>query len=168
MVDESQYAEFASARWMTLVRTGVLLGCTVHEAEDMAQAALEKCFVAWARVVRAEDQDAYVSKILLNTVRASRRRRWWGETPTAEVPDAAVPDATEHVAVELATRRALGRLSLPQREVVVLRYFLHLTEAQIADALAIAPGTVKSRLSRALARLAADADLNELRDGTAT
>ena len=39
-----------------------------------------------------------------------------------------------------------------QRAVVVLRYFAHLTEQQTASVLGIAPGTVKSRLSRALAR----------------
>ncbi len=45
------------------------------------------------------------------------------------------------------------RLSRPDREIIYLRYFLELSEAETAQALAIAPGTVKSRLHRALARL---------------
>ena len=57
------------------------------------------------------------------------------------------------------------RLPLPQRQAVVLRYYLHLTEQQIADASGVAAGTVKSRLSRALATLAGDPDLAILREG---
>jgi RNA polymerase sigma-70 factor (ECF subfamily) len=49
---------------------------------------------------------------------------------------------------------ALDRLAVDQRAVVVLRYYLDWSEARTAAALGIAPGTVKSRLSRALDRLA--------------
>ncbi len=49
---------------------------------------------------------------------------------------------------------ALGHLSVEHRTVVVGRYYLDWSEAQLADALDIAPGTVKSRLSRALKQLA--------------
>ena len=50
----------------------------------------------------------------------------------------------------------------------MLRYYAHLGEQQIASALKIAPGTVKSRLSRALAQLSTDLDLSELRGGRAS
>ena len=49
---------------------------------------------------------------------------------------------------------------------VVLRHYLHLSERQIAEALGVPEGTVKSRLSRAHQRLAADPNLTDLRDGT--
>jgi DNA-directed RNA polymerase specialized sigma24 family protein len=80
------------------------------------------------------------------------------------VPDGSGADPTGPIAGRLAVESALGRLSPGQRAVVVLRYWSNLSELEIADALGIAPGTVKSRLSRALSRLAADGDLAELED----
>jgi RNA polymerase sigma factor (sigma-70 family) len=64
-----------------------------------------------------------------------------------------------------AVHRALETLSKPNRDVVVLRYFVQLTEAQTAAVLGIAPGTVKSRLSRALARLADNHHLQDASGG---
>lgn len=65
-----------------------------------------------------------------------------------------------------AIHRALGELSKVNREVVVLRYYAHLSERQTAEVLGIAPGTVKSRLSRALDRLADNNHLSDLAEGT--
>jgi RNA polymerase sigma factor (sigma-70 family) len=59
--------------------------------------------------------------------------------------------------------RALDRLSRDQRTAVVLRYYAHLSEQQMASVLGVASGTVKSRLSRAVRALAQDPDLAELR-----
>ena len=163
--DEREFEEYAAARWRHLVHAGVLLGCSPHEAEDLAQTTLLRCYLAWARVQRADSRDAYVATVLVNGFRASRRRRWWGERPTDRLPDTAVADADSDlcsVAGIDAVERALGRLVAGQREVVVLRYWSHLSEQQIAEALGIAPGTVKSRLSRALDRLASDIDITAL------
>ena len=70
--------------------------------------------------------------------------------------------ATDAVA-DLATRevvlRALARLTLRERLVLVLRFYLDLSELEIASELKIAPGTVKSAASRALAKLRSDAEL---------
>lgn len=161
-MDEQAYAEFASAHWMRLVRSAVLLGASVHEAEDLAQTTLLQCHLAWRKVQAADNRDAYVSRILLNALRASKRRRWWGERPSSRLPDSGVPDRSDDVAAELTIRAALGRLSQGQREVVVLRFYVMLTEQQMAEVLSIAPGTVKSRLSRAMERLAEDSDLDDL------
>ena len=81
---------------------------------------------------------------------------------TEELTDAAVADAAEATALADAVHRAMLSLSKEQREVVVLRYFVQLSEAQTAAALGIRPGTVKSRLSRSLARLSVDQHLVEL------
>ena len=62
-----------------------------------------------------------------------------------------------------AVRRSLDRLSPDQRTAVVLRYYAHLSEQQMAHVLGVAPGTVKSRLSRALRLLADDPHLSDLR-----
>ncbi len=61
--------------------------------------------------------------------------------------------------------RFLGALPEAQRQAIVLRYYLHLTEQQIADVAGVAPGTVKSRISRAMTALAASPGLLALREG---
>ena len=158
---DEEYTEYARARWTALVHSAMLLGAGVAEAEDVAQTTLVKCYVAWPKVVRADDRDAYVARVLVNAFRAGRRRRWTGERPTEHLPDARAGDRTSEVDGVDAVDRALGGLSADHREVVVLRYYLHLNEQQIAEALGVPPGTVKSRLSRALARLAESPHLND-------
>lgn len=167
MDHDADFSEYAAARWRTLVRTGVLLGCDVAEAEDLAQQTLLRCYLKWGSVERAVDRDAYVARIQLNLLRQSRRRRWWGERASEELPERATEDATARVDDADALTRALRRLPEAQRQAVVLRHYLHLTEQQTAEATGVAPGTVKSRLSRALATLAANPDLAVLREGRA-
>jgi DNA-directed RNA polymerase specialized sigma24 family protein len=89
---DEEFAEYATMRWMSLVRAAVLLGCSPADAEDLAQTALLRSYQAWDKVARARDRDAYTYTVLVNCLRDSRRRRWHGETPTAAVPDVAQPD----------------------------------------------------------------------------
>ncbi len=162
MDHDADYSAFAGARWASLVRSAVFLGCNLEEAHDLAQATLLRCYTAWRKVERAQDRDAYVYTILLNCHRDSRRRRWWGEQPSAALPERATDgDLAESVAVADAVHRALADLTPVHREVVVLRFYAHLSEQQTAEVLGIAPGTVKSRVSRALAKLASNAHLTE-------
>lgn len=165
MDHDTEFSDYAAARWRTLVRTGVLLGCPVVDAEDLAQQTLLRCYLKWASVERAADRDAYVARLQLNLLRQSRRRRWWGERPSDELPERASADATSRVDDADALTRALRQLPPAQRQTVVLRHYLHLTEPQIAQATGVARGTVKSRLSRAMATLAANPDLAVLREG---
>jgi RNA polymerase sigma-70 factor (sigma-E family) len=161
---DEEFAEFAAARWARLVRSAVLLGCSPAEAEDLAQTALVRCYVAWPRVTAARDRDAYAYRILLNCHRDSRRRHWWRERPTEELPETPSADRTGTSDVVVDVERALSRLSTPAREAVVLRYFMHLSEQEMAAVLGVAPGTVKSRLSRALAELSRDDSLADGRN----
>ena len=150
---DQEFTEYVGTRWPRLVRSAVLLGCSPVEAEDVVQTALTRCLVHWRRVQRADDRDAYVHRILVNTFVSSRRRRWTREEATSDLPE--LPGADHTVAVDDA--------DADQRTAVVLRYYAHLTEQQMAVVLGVAPGTVKSRLSRALRVLAADSNLAELR-----
>lgn len=160
---EDDFTEYVASRWPRLVRSAVLLGCSPAEAEDVAQSALVRCLVHWKRVMGADDRDAYVHQVLINTFVSSRRRRWHGERPVAAVPDAKAPDAYGSVEVTDVVMHALDRLATDQRVAVVLRYYLHMTEAQMAEVLDVRPGTVKSRLARALAALGTDTELADLR-----
>ena len=161
----AEFGDYVAARWPRLVRAAVLLGCSPHEAEDVTQTALTRCLVKWGQVRRADDRDAYVYRVLVNTFTDARRRRWTGERPTDELPDTHrghAVDETEQVAVRDSVERAMARLSEDQRIAVVLRYYLNLTEVQMAETLRVAPGTVKSRLSRALAAMAVDPVLTDM------
>jgi RNA polymerase sigma factor (sigma-70 family) len=87
----------------------------------------------------------------------SRKRRWWGERPTASPPEPEPgDDLAEHAAISASVLSALARLSPEHREVLVLRFFADLSELQTSEALGIPAGTVKSRVSRALGQFAAD------------
>jgi RNA polymerase sigma-70 factor (sigma-E family) len=166
MEHDGDFSAYASARWATLVRSAVFLGCTVEEAHDLVQMTLLRCYTSWRKVEKAANRDAYVYRILLNLHRDNRRRRWWGERATDTLPDRPGDGvATDSVDVADAVHRALGDLSKAHRDVVVLRYYANLGEKETADALGIAPGTVKSRLSRALAQLAANAHLSDVAEG---
>lgn len=169
MEHEAEYAAFVAERWTTLLRTAVFLGASPHEAEDLAQATLLLCYRKWDRVRAADDRDGYVYRMLLNVLRSDRRSAWWrhrsGQGVDASAT-ASVADATEATAIADAVHRAMLGLSREQREVVVLRYFVQLSEAQTAAVLGIRPGTVKSRLSRSLARLSTDHHLLDLAGDT--
>ena len=151
-----EFDEFVAARRTALVRSVVLLGCPESDVEDVVQTTLLRCFRHWRRVQRADRPDAYIYRVLVNTLRDAHARRWRGETPTADLPEAAIdPDH----ATGLAVRAALAQMPREQREVLVLRYYADLSESDIASVLGVAPGRVKSGAARALTALAADENL---------
>ena len=152
-MEDDGFAEYVAARWTSLVRSLVVLGCESHEAEDVAQTALVRCYAAWGRVRAADDVDAYVYRVLLNVWAKSRRRRWWGERPTKSLPEAVAADGVEVVMLRADIDRALSGLVAEHREVLVLRYIADLTERQVAEVLGVPVGTVKSRTARAIANV---------------
>jgi RNA polymerase sigma-70 factor (sigma-E family) len=159
MDNDSDFAQYASARWQILLRSAVLLGCSLHEAEDLAQVTLMRCYLSWSKVTHATNRDAYVSRVMVNAHRDAHRRRWRRERPMADVPQVTVEDPTTAADGVDAVQRAMAGLSEKHREIVVLRFYLQLSERETADALGIPPGTVKSRLSRALHLLAISGEL---------
>jgi RNA polymerase sigma-70 factor (sigma-E family) len=163
---DQEFSQYVGARWASLVRSAALLGCAPDDAEDIVQTALTRCYLAWSKVRDADNRDAYVYRVLVNTVRDSVRRHWRRERPTESPPDVVESAQTDRVDVADAIERALGGLSHAHRDVVVLRYFAHLGERETALALKIPAGTVKSRLSRALSELSDNEHLTDLMDGT--
>ena len=155
-LDDEDFADFVEARWAVLVRTARHLGCDVSAAEDLAQTTLVRAYRKWGKVAAARDPDAYVYGILVNALRKSWRRRWTAEHPT-DTPDLDVVHEQDHadrVSTRVALDTALAELSQEQRSVLVLRYFADLSEGQVATALGVPVGTVKSRAARGLERLA--------------
>ena len=159
------FTQFVEVRQRGLLRTAWLLTGDWALAEDLAQTALARSWPRWERIRRRDDPEIYVRRVMVNTWASWSRRRWRGERPSGTVPDGQGPgDMAPEVAVRMAVRAALGSLTARQRAVLVLRVFDDLSEAQVAQVLGCAVGTVKSTMARALARLREDPRLAELMD----
>jgi RNA polymerase sigma-70 factor (sigma-E family) len=154
---DEEFTSFVAARWSALVRSAIFLGCSQPDAEDAAQTALVSCYQSWDKVRAADRPDAYAYKVLLHALARSRRRRWHGERPTANIPEPSAPDASAISDARADLARVLARLSPQHREILVLRFVADLTEHQVVEVLGVPLGTVKSRASRALAAVDADA-----------
>jgi len=152
-MSRDDFDAFAAGAVMRLYRTAYLVVGDHHQAEDLAQDVLARVYVAWPRI--SGDPHGYAYRALANAV--ANQRRWRGRHP--ERPLNAIEEGTELASWEdgvLAHDEVVTALrSLPprQRVVVVLRYYVDLTEAQTAQALNVSVGTVKSQHSRALAHL---------------
>lgn len=155
-----EFSEYVAARRPSLVRATVLMGCPQPDAEDVVQSALLRCFRSWRRVVGADQPEAYVYRVLVNTLNDARSRRWNGELPTETLPEAPTEEADPTTG--MGVRRALAAMTPEHRQVLVLRYYADLSERETADALRLPAGTVKSRTARALAALAAHDDVRSL------
>ncbi len=131
------------------------------DAEDLVQAALASTYLAWDRINDHASLDAYVRRAMINTHISWWRRRKLDEFPTDELPDQAVADHARDRDLAEVVRRALDRLPRRMRAAVMLRYFEDMTEPEIAALLGVSLGTVKSTVSRAVARLRADTELGE-------
>ena len=157
------FAQFVEARQRALQRTAWLLTGDWALAEDLVQTALVRSWPRWERIHRRDDPEIYVRRAMVNSWASWRRRRWWGERATDAVPDVqAVGDLAAEVALRVTVQGALRSLTARQRAVLVLRVFDDLSEAQVAHMLGSPLGTVKSALSRALAKLREDPRLAEL------
>ena len=152
--DEDRFAEFVRAHTASLFRTAYLLTGDYQRAEDVLQAALVRVYQHWPRVDAMDQPAGYARKVVVN-----QSLSWWRKRSSHESPmnlreepawNGRMDDVAEHERVWQAV------LSLPrrQRAVTVLRYYEDMSEAQIAETLAMAPGTVKSHSHAAVRRLA--------------
>jgi RNA polymerase sigma-70 factor (sigma-E family) len=160
---DSEFTEFMLGRWPALVRFGYGLTGDLGLAEDLAQTALTRACASWPRVRRADDPDAYIRKIMINSNRSRFRGRRVAEHLTDSLPESlsGAPAGDPAGARDDRAELMAALMSLPdgQRAVVVLRYWLDLTEAQTAASLGCSVGNVKSQASRALAKLRLNTDL---------
>ena len=104
-------------------------------------------------------------RVMVNTWSTWHRRRWRAEVPSGVLTDfPAAGDLAADVATRVAVRQVLAALTERQRAVIVLRLFDDLPEAQVAQILGCAVGTVKATMSQALDRLRSDPHLADLMD----
>ena len=172
-LDEAELVERARRgdlpAWETIVRThqgiafrtAYLLAGSAADAEEAAQDAFVKAYRALGRFRRGAPLRPWLLRIVANEAR--NRRRSAGRRDALALRAAAEHrpgDAVPSPEAALLSREsqeqllaAVERLSDEHRDAIVCRYLLDLSEEETAAALRIRRGTVKSRLSRALARL---------------
>jgi RNA polymerase sigma-70 factor (sigma-E family) len=142
---------------MGMVRLAILLVDDVASAEDVVQEAFTGLYRHWSNLRDRAAAIGYLRTAVVNGSRSMLRRR---RTARAYVPpDAGTARSAESLAMMSAEHRAvvaaLADLPARQREVLVLRYYGGLSEAEIAEATGLSKGTVKSTASRAIAKLTA-------------
>jgi RNA polymerase sigma factor (sigma-70 family) len=159
--DESAYAELVTRYQALAARTAYVITGSDADAEDAAQEGFVKAYYALDRFRAGAPFRPWLLRIVANE--AINRRKAVGRRPTVGLSVTedrpSVDTALSPEGAALATERrdlvlgALRRMKEEDRLVVAYRYFFDLSEAEMADALGVARGTVKSRLSRALGRL---------------
>jgi RNA polymerase sigma-70 factor (sigma-E family) len=140
-----------------LVRLAVMLVGDRPTAEDVVQDVFARLHARRDRPGPSGDQLAYVRACVLNGCRSAlRRRAGLRRLPGSRAPAPELPhESAEHEVIQAEGRRqVLAALPRRRREVLVLRYYLGLREAEIAAVLGITPGTVKSTAARGLGALA--------------
>jgi RNA polymerase sigma-70 factor (sigma-E family) len=148
----TDFGEFVEASLPGLLRYGHALTGNPHDAADLVQTVLEKIGSRWTHIQRITgDPLAYIRRSMANA-HVSRWRRTRRENLVAEMPDTqpfSPADPFEHEPLWQALRNLPPR----QRAVMVLRYYEGLSEVEIATALSVSRGTVKSQASKAIASL---------------
>lgn len=159
--DRDAYAELVTRYEALAARTAYVITGNLDDAEEVAQEAFVKAFYALDRFRPEAPFRPWLLRIVANE--AINRRRADRRRPTVDLSaaeDRPSPDtALSPEGAALAAERrdgvlgALRGLREDDRLVIAYRFFFELSEAEMADALGVARGTVKSRLSRALGRL---------------
>ncbi|HVQ96223.1 MAG TPA: SigE family RNA polymerase sigma factor [Mycobacteriales bacterium] len=150
---ERDFAAFVASRSPALFRTAMALTGHWQQAEDLLQVALARSVRHWPKI-RDGQPEAYV-----RTTMYRQYASWWRsrgrrqELVTGDVPE--IPQADHSGAVDqtLAVAAALTGLAPKSRAVLVLRYLEDRPTDEIAEILRCSPATVRSQISRALARL---------------
>ena len=161
---DEEFREFMRGRWPAMVRLAYGLTGDLGHAEDVAQAAFARAYASWSRVARTGNPEAYVRRIVINENNSRFRRRRVTERLVDAVPEPSGPraaDTADALSDSHALLKALRRLGPRQRAVIVLRFWMDMSEAETDAALDCSVGTVKSQASRALAALRGSAELME-------
>jgi len=163
---EDDIDTFLAARWSSLFRLACLLTGSATEADDLLQESAVKVYLRWTRISRTQVPEAYVRRMMVNTL-ISRSRRPFRRRELLEgaVAATAVVSSENAVLDRAQVWPLVCALPVRQRAVIVLRYYEDLSEQEIADVLGCSTGSVKSQAHDALASLrrsvAAQANVQE-------
>lgn len=152
------FEEFADSRLTALLRYAVMLTGDPHSAQDLVQETMVRVQLNWRRVTRAESPERYVRRMLTNQYVDWRRGSWVKRVLLRGEPDDQLAVPADHAETSADRDQVwswLAGLPRRQRAVLVLRYYEDLPDAEIADVLGCAVGTVRASISRALSTLRA-------------
>jgi RNA polymerase sigma-70 factor (sigma-E family) len=144
-----------TVHYRSLVRIAALLLHDSAAAEDVVQDAFVAMHASWRRLRDPDSALAYLRQAVVNRSRSRMRHlKVVARKAPPPMPDAASAEYGAMNQLErAAVMAALHGLPRRQREVLVLRYYADLSEAQIAETLGISSGAVKSHASRGMAAL---------------
>jgi RNA polymerase sigma-70 factor (sigma-E family) len=150
-------AAMYSTEYRSLVRISVVLVGDVGTAEEVVQECFIAMYAAWRRLKNVDKAVNYLRRSVVNRSRSVLRRRIVADkhVPKHE-PD--MPSAEQGAITQFertAVIAALRSLPVRQREAIMLRYYLDLSEEEVASAMRISRGAVKSHTARAKAALRA-------------
>jgi RNA polymerase sigma-70 factor (sigma-E family) len=152
--DERSFAVVFNAHHRQAVRLAYLLTSDADQAEDIAAEAFAKVYPRWKKG-QVRDVGAYLRRAVANEANSKLRRRYLERREAAKRSGDLRGERTmdDHTADHDAVWSAIQRLPDRQRHAVVLRYYEDLSEADTAEILGCSIGTVKSQVSRGLAKL---------------
>ncbi len=150
-----QLVDLYREHYRPLVRIAALLLDNTASAEEVVQDAFVQLHQKWDRVVEPHKRVAYLRSVVMNGARSRLRRRLVRRR--LDVAQPATAESAETGALRSEGRRevldALRGLPNRQRECLVLRYYSELSEAEIAAALGISAGSVKTHTHRGIVAL---------------
>ncbi|WP_254897887.1 SigE family RNA polymerase sigma factor [Kitasatospora sp. NA04385] len=155
---EEEFVAFATARSGQLYRSAYFLtGGDAHLSEDLVQETLGQMYAHWHRLHRPswagriDNPAGYAQTVLVRAYLSHQRRRSSSERPSQVLPEVAedAPDS----ALRLALVEALSQLPPRDRAVVVLRYWEDRSVEETAAIVKDSSAAVRTRCSRALAKL---------------
>ena len=152
--EEDQFTAFVRAHHASLFRTAYLMTGDYQRAEDLLQSTLVRVYQRWPRVSAMDRPVAYARKVLVSQSASWWRRRSSHESPMLLRDEPAWGGRMEQVVEHERVWQAVLALPPRQRAVTVLRFYEDLSEAEIAETLGMARGTVKSHSHAATRRLA--------------
>lgn len=157
--EEIAWGELVHIHQESVFRLAYLLLGDPDEAEDAAQEAFIRAYRALARFDTSRPLRPWLLQIVANLTRNRRRslgRYWAALQRRFEKDPPVIPDVETQAGVRMQSQRlweAVRRLREDDQQMIYLRFFLELPVQEVAEAANLAEGTVKSRTSRALARL---------------
>ena len=166
--DRGAFAELVRRHQRSAVLAATFALGSATDADDVAQEAFVKAFAALPRFDRSAGFRPWLLRIVVNTARNrhrfARRQQGLMLRAAAQVPVAgpAPEEVAGHRHEAEAMVRAINRLRVDDRLILAYRWYEQLSEAEIAAALGCRPGTVKSRLSRAMGRLRREIEREEI------
>lgn len=159
------FNEFAIARLNGLLRYATALTSDPDLAQDIVQEVLIRAPRNWHRISAVEYPNSYLRRMVFNEYMSWCRRQTNREVAVAHpvlIDRATVDDHAVMLAERDAMRVRIASLPRRQRAAIVLRYYAHLTDAQIAEEMGCLPSTVRRHISHALAKLRAQSAVQEI------